>query len=124
VAVVIVAILLSVLVQVPPDVAEVSTVVLPTQITGVPPMVAGIAFTVTAFATIQPVGIVYRIVVPPPATAVALPDVESIVITDAELLLHTPPPNVLVYVVAEPAHTGVLPLITPGVAFTVTSRVT
>lgn len=121
---VIAAIAPSELLHVAPEVAEVSTVVLPIHNISVPLIGFGIAFTVTDFPTRQPVGIVYRIVVAPPARAIALPVTESIVITVVEVLLHTPPLIVSVYVVAVPAHTGVLPAIAPGVGFTVTSRVT
>lgn len=42
---------------------------------------------------------------------------------DGLLLVHVPPGTVLVRVVVEPTHTVLLPLIGPGVAFTVTDLV-
>jgi hypothetical protein len=69
----------------------------------------------------QPVVVsLYVIVEVPAVMPKAIPEELPIVATDVVLLLHVPPPVVLVSVVADPTHTLKDPLIGFGAGFTVT----
>lgn len=120
-----------VLLHVPPPVPLADNdVVAPTQTTGVPLMVPGVAngLTVTicvAATAPQPFVTVYEIVVVPPEIPATTPLVDTVP-TVVFVLLHVPPPVPLAdSVVVAPTHTVGLPLIVPGEAngFTVTVAV-
>ncbi len=94
------------LVHTPPVTVLVRVVVAPTHTVGVPPIVGGIAFTVSVAILRQVVGSMYEIV-------------EPIVATVILLLLHVPPPVALLRVVVAPKQILIEPVINAGVAFTV-----
>ena len=79
------------LVHTPPGVACVSVRVLPTHTVPGPVPIAGAGATVTMMPSVQPVGIVYDIMVVPLSTPVTTPLVEFTVAIAGALLLHTPP---------------------------------
>jgi hypothetical protein len=108
--------------QIPPGVALVSKVDDPLQTLAVPPIAAGAALTVIVVVLKHPVGKVYVIVEVPAATEVTTP-VPEIKATLASLLLHIPPTLASNNVVVRPVHTVVVPVITAGVGFTVTTCV-
>src|SRR5207248_2544157 len=101
--VVIVAIPVETLLQVPPPVASARFVVLPTHTVGVPVIATGVVFTVTvAMATQLPN--VYDITDVPALTPVTTPPA-VIVATLVVTLLHVPPPVASVSVIVEPVQT-------------------
>ena len=117
-------------VQTPPAVVLVSVVVDPIHALAVPPIAASVgkAFTLTVACAVEIhpfVVTVYVIVAVPAATPVTTP-VEASTVATALDDDQTPPVVALVNVVAEPAHTSVVPLIaaTTGRALTVTACVT
>jgi hypothetical protein len=117
-------------VQTPPAVVLVSVVVDPIHALAVPPIAASVgkAFTLTVACAVEIhpfVVTVYVIVAVPAATPVTTP-VEASTVATALDDDQTPPAVALVNVVAEPAHTSVVPLIaaTTGRALTVTACVT
>ena len=117
-------------VQTPPAVVLVSVVVDPIHALAVPPIAASVgkAFTLTVACAVEIhpfVVTVYVIVAVPAATPVTTP-VEASTVATALDDVQTPPAVALVNVVAEPAHTSVVPLIaaTTGRALTVTACVT
>ena len=117
-------------VQTPPAVVLVSVVVDPIHALAVPPIAASVgkAFTLTVACAVEIhpfVVTVYVIVAVPAATPVTNP-VEASTVATALDDDQTPPAVALVNVVAEPAHTSVVPLIaaTTGRALTVTACVT
>jgi hypothetical protein len=59
----------------------------------------------------------------PPASPLTTPDEDPIVATPALLLVHVPPPGVLVIVWDVPRHIGVVPTIGVGERFTVCTLV-
>jgi hypothetical protein len=106
----------------PPDVELVRFAVAPTHNVVDPLIADGAAFTVIAFVAAQPVPVEYVIVATPALTPPTIP----VAPTDATavlLLLHVPPAEGFVNAVVAPVHTLLLPLITPGAAFTVTTVV-
>ena len=108
--------------QIPPPEPE-SVEVEPIQACVVPEIEPGTALTVTCAVAIQPVARVYVIVELPADTPVNVPLVEPIVATAMLPLVHVPPKGVALNVVVDPAHTTAVPVIGPGVVFTVTSFV-
>lgn len=110
------------LLQVPPEVAFVTTAADPTHTFVAPPIAAGSAFTVTVVVERQPVAlIVYDTSAKPELTPVTVPK-PLIVAIDGALLLHTPPDVASDRFVVDPSHTTVDPLMAAGVAFTVCVR--
>ena len=116
-----VAILVLLLLHVPPDGLELSVLQTPLHIDAVPVIAAGVALTVTvavADADEEQADTEYVITVVPGATEVTIPEVDPIVATDVLLLLHVPPavPVGLVKVILAPVpHIGVLLAILPPV---------
>jgi hypothetical protein len=94
----------------------------PTHVAIDPVIGAGNAFTVNIFDEIHPPMFTYLIVAVPAATAVTIPDV-FIVATAVLVLLHVPPASEELSADVEPAHAEIVPLITAGAAFTVTTDV-
>jgi hypothetical protein len=120
-----VAIVISLLSQVPPVGAPVSAIVEPIHTcipAGVLVIDVGSGFTVTIAVLTQPVGIEYVIVAvvatdtDPP---VIIPVSEPIEATAELLLLQVPPVVASATVVADPEHTESVPVIAPGSALTV-----
>lgn len=68
------ATLLLLLLQLPPDVAQLSVLVEPIQIVVVPVIATGVGFTVIVFVAIQPSQVVKLITAVPAATPVTVPD--------------------------------------------------
>ncbi len=106
----------------PPLVVFVSVVLSPSQINKVPPIAAGMEFTVTVTDLTQPVESVYEISVVPAVKPATIPLV-PIVATDVLLLLHVPPVDVVLSVVALPSQTDNVPVIEAGNGLTVNSCV-
>jgi hypothetical protein len=86
-------------------------------------MAPGIALTDNIFVAMQPVQLVNVIMVMPGATPVTIAvSPVPMLVTVAVLglmLLHVPQPVVAVYVIEDPTHTALAPVIA-GVVFTVT----
>ena len=97
-----------------------SVVVAPAHTAIVPLIGAGSGFTViTAYCCVS-VGRVYVIVVVPASMPVTIP-VDAFMVPTAVLpLVHVPPVGEQCSAVAEPLHTVIVPVITPGRQFTVT----
>jgi hypothetical protein len=105
------------LTHVPPPVASVTVIVLPTQTVVLPAMVSGSAFTVSVLVMIQPVGKVYVIMAVPGVPPVAIePPMET---TPILLLLHVPPPVASVSVTDKPVQMPRGPPIAAGNGLTV-----
>jgi hypothetical protein len=85
---------------------------------------AGAAVTVITVDVVQPALTAYVIVVVPEVTPVTIPVDEPIVATPGVLLLHEPPPVLLVNVIVEPGHTVPGPTIGPAADITLTVVVT
>lgn len=100
--------------QVPPDVALLNVVVLPTQTDVVPVIVAGSALVVKMIVVRQPVGSVYDMLLVPAETAVSAPVTDAMVATLVVALLHVPPVVVLASVVVLPAQATSVPVIASG----------
>ena len=114
-----VAIVISLLLQVPPGVVLLRDVVDPAQTAGVPAIAAGVKLTVTPVVVIQPVDNVKVITEEPadiPETKPLLTSTEAC----ALLLVHVPVPDVLLNGVVRPAQTAVAPVVADGNGFTVT----
>ena len=96
----------AVLDHVPPPVALNNVVELPMQADAVPVIAGGVAFTVTAFTTVQPKEEVYVIVVLPAATPVMLTGEDaSIVAIDPLFTLQAPPAVASLKVITDPSQT-------------------
>lgn len=95
-------------------------VVEPIHTTRVPPITAGVVFTVTRLVAKQPFGTLYDIVVVPALDAVTMPLVGFTVALDVTLLDHVPPGVEFVNVVVVPVHIDELPTLGDNAAFTVT----
>jgi hypothetical protein len=80
----------------------------------------GIGVTVTVAEVKQPVPRVYLMTDVPPETPVTTPP-PDIVATPGDKLLQVPPPVALLSVVVDPAHRVVVPVITAGNGFIVSS---
>ena len=104
----------------PGVVASVSKVVLLRHTLVVPPMAAGNGLTVNTAVVKQVVLAVYVKVTVPAFTPVTVPDDEPTVAVSWLALLHVPPPVRSPRVVDRPGHTGTLPYMPDGCAFTVT----
>jgi len=86
-----------------------------------PDIAAGSGFTVIRLLVKQPAGIVYEIVDEPVVTPETTPDEEPMAATSGFVLIHVPPAGTQDNVTADPVHTAVPPVITVGVALTVTA---
>ena len=119
-----VAILVSVLLHIPPPVRSISVVVAPGQTVYVPRIAPAVrnGLTVTTVVAIQPVDNVKVIVaVPVPGPPVTKPEPLTVAIPGA-LVPHVPPPA-SVNAVVRPTQTNVVPVIAEGNGFTVTTAV-
>lgn len=96
------------LVHVPPVVALLNVVVLQKEVT---PVIGVSGLTVTVTEAIQPITVVYCMVVTPFEMPVTIPDVAPIVATVVLLLVHVPPGVASVNAVVNPWHTVVTPVI-------------
>jgi hypothetical protein len=114
-----VAMVASLLLQVPAPVASVSVVVLFTQRLSVPPGAAGNALTVICSLLVQPVGAVYVMNGLPAAWPVTTPVAEPTVASVLLELLHVPPVVASESVAVEAIHTAVGGVGTEGAALTV-----
>lgn len=111
------------LVQVPPGVVELSTVVKPVHTVLLPVIAAGRGLTVTTAVRVQPLVPKQVIVAVPVATPVTTPDEEPIVATVVLLLLQVAPTLVVLSVVVDPTQTASVPLMVFGAGCTVTTTV-
>lgn len=119
-----VAIIMGLMLHVPPGVGSVTVSVEPTQTVPVPTLIgAGSALTVNTDDVKQPPGSVYVIVVVPSAKVVTTPVEALMVATVVLLLVHVPPPDVCVSVAVLPRHALSVPSIAGGALFTVTTVV-
>jgi hypothetical protein len=113
------AIVPELLLQLPPAVASLRDVVVPTHIPRLPDIGAGDTFTVTTAVLVQPVPSEYVIVaVFGPRIPVTSPDAPTVAMVGS-LLVHTPPAGVLTSDVVEPSHTVIVPVIADGAVVTV-----
>lgn len=108
-----------VLVHVPPAGVAVSVAGLPTHTEEGPPMVEGVALTVTTRVVAQPLRFDRKVITDVPAAIpVTIPEVPTMAL--APSLLQTPPPVVLlVSVVVAPSHTEATPPMALGGLLTV-----
>jgi len=111
------------LLQVPPDVAEASDIVVPRQSVVGPLIAAGEAFTVMVISDWQPVANLYVTGVVPPVIPTKAPVVLLMVPTAVLPLIHVPPVGVAVSVVVIPEQITEDPDIEPGSGYTVTTLV-
>ena len=112
------------LLQVPPGVALLNTIVLPTHTWLLPVIGEGLGFTVKLVVTKQPPGSMYVITVTPADTPVTTPDVATTVAIPGLLLLHKPPVVASVNntdIPTHPEHPDVGHAIGNGIGFTVTA---
>jgi len=118
-----VAIVVLLLLHVPPPVRSPNGVVFPEHTDSVPVILCGPGFTVTVAVVAQPAVDVYVMIALPPGFAppVKDPEVDPMVATVVLLLLHVPPDNGSPNGVVDPAHSDKVPVIAPGVGFTVTT---
>jgi hypothetical protein len=110
------------LLQLPDGVASDKFVLEDTHTVGGPEIAAGEGLTVSGVARMQPVEIVYVILMVPDEMPVMVPSVPAVA-TDVLLLLHVPPDVVLLSVMLAPVHTADGPVILAGSEFTVTTCV-
>ena len=111
------------LVHVPPGVVLDNVVVRPTHTSAIPSIGAGRPLIVTTMEALQPVPIAYVMATVPAEAPVTTPEVASTVATVISLLDHAPPLIALLRVVVSPTHVTGVPLIAPGVGFTVSVTV-
>lgn len=109
----IVAMLVLLLLQVPPAVSFASVVLLPSQTAIVPVIAPGNGSTVILDVVEQP-PLVYVIVVEPIAIPVTTPLDASIVATEVVLLAHVPPVETLLSVTVDPRQTLLPPVMAGG----------
>ena len=106
------AIVGSLLLQVPPDVALLSVLLPPTQALSAPVIAAGSGSTVTTAVLVQPEEVSLNVIVVVPAdTPVTTPVDTLIVATPGVLLAHVPVPSGFVSVVVDAGHMVVEPAI-------------
>lgn len=117
----IVATVIGVMLQVPPEGVEERTSVAPGQSGAAPVMGVGAAPTVMVAVT-EPHTVVYVARAVPVAIAVTLP-VALIVATVVGAMLQVPPGTLLLRPVLLPGHSGVLPAMVSGSGFTVITTV-
>ena len=106
----IVAIVVLPLLHMPPVVASLKVIVLPTQTPGAPKIAGGAAVTVNVMVAVHPEGSKYFIVVVPTEWLVTIPVTEPIVATDELTLLHVPPGVGSLNVVVVPTQIAVAPV--------------
>ena len=123
VAVPVVAIVMSLLLHVPPPVVLLSVVTDPAHKVAVPLIAAGAATTDVTRVAMQPVLRAYVILVVPVTRPLTTPVVPSIVATVVLLLLQLPPVVALASVALAPTHVPDGPVIAAGVGLTVTTAV-
>ena len=110
--------------HVPPDVMSLSVIVAPSGHKLLAPVIpAGKGLTVTTAVAGEPQPSLYIIVVVPVATVETIPFDAPIVATVVVLLVHVPPFGLSDKVILLPMHTAPGPLIAPGAAITVTTKV-
>ena len=107
------------LVQVPPGMALLSEPVVVMHTSELPVMAAGASSTVTLVLAKQPAAMVYRMLVVPASTPVAMPVPRPMVATPGIELVHVPPGTVLLSVAAEPSHRVAGPVMAVGNGVTV-----
>ena len=95
----------------------------PAQVTPAPVMDAGKVFTVTSDVLVQPAADVYVTIAVPSDTPVTMPVLLPTEATPSADELQVPPDGVLLNVVVAPIHTLRVPVISEGIAFTVTIAV-
>ncbi len=113
-----VAIVVLLLLQVPPVTASLNVDEAPVQ-KSVFPEIADTGFTVTVEVAIHAVGAVYVIIVVPPVIPVTVPDVPTVA-TPELLLLHPPPAVASVRFVDSPSQTLAVPVTDAGNGLIVT----
>ena len=117
----IVAMLVALLLHVPPLIGLLSVVLPPMHIWVVPVIAGDGGVTVITPVTAQPVPVIlYVIVVVPAVTPVTIPVDEPIVAIPVLLLLQVPPVVALLIVTVPPIHTALPPVIAAGNGLTVT----
>ena len=110
------------LVQVPPGIPSVSAVVRPAHTLAVPEIVDGEVYTVTGVTVWQPVDVIVNVIFDVPAvTPVTTPELATTEATPTLPLAHVPGPDASPSVVVSPVQTLVVPVITAGNGFTVTT---
>ena len=119
----IVAIVVAVLVQVPPPTASVSGVVAPIHTVIIPVMAAGTGLTVTVSTAAQPDGNAEEMMAAPALLPMTTPE-ELTVATTVLLLLHTPPVVASLKLVVVPVHIYGVPVMATGDGITVMDFVT
>jgi hypothetical protein len=102
------------LLHVPSVLVSVNVMLLPWQIIPEPVIVSPEGFTRTVAVTLQPAAVVKVTVALPLPCVATVPLKVSITTTEVSLLLHVPPPGLLVSVVPVPWHSVVAPLMPPG----------
>ena len=113
----------SLLVQLPPIVASLKIVFLPTQTVVVPVIGAATGLTSMVAVVAHPMPEVYVAVAIPPDTPVTIPEAEPMVAINVLLIAQLPGPAASVNVPVEPTHTFVAPDIGAGAGATVTIKV-
>ena len=116
------AIVGSLLLQLPPGVVLLKDMLPPAHAVAVPAIAAGTGLTVTPVVVIQPVPNVKVITEVPADTPDTTPEPSTVAC--AVLLLQVPMPDVLLNGVVSPAHTTGVPVVADGSAFTTTVVVT
>lgn len=119
----VVAMVASLLIHVPPVIADDNVAIEPVQIV-VAPVIEGIALTVIMLVVVQPAGVVYVIIEVPAVMPAIMPLPDPAVATPVVPLLQVPPGNVADRVVPMPAHIVMTPVSAPGAGLTDTVRVT
>jgi hypothetical protein len=109
--------------HVPPDVMLPNVMVRPWHTLDSPEIVPGNGLTVTFMVTVQPMPVVYDIVVLLTKLPVTMPLAEPTDAIEELLLLHVPPLTVLPKVVVLPRQTADEPDIADGNALTVTTLI-
>lgn len=114
------------LLHVPPAVRSPRVAVAPSHIVTAPGGVIaeGLAFTVNKAVALHDPPVLYVIVTFPGVTPVTIPDPEPTEATAGLLLLHVPPPVVLLNVEVRPTQALKTPVMAPGVLKTVSFRKT
>lgn len=106
------------LLQLPPVVAELSSVLAAIHTLVFPVIAAGSEFTVTCAVALQPSGSVYMMFAVPVFTDVTLPDASTVaMLTEPDA--HVPPADELVSIEERPLQIASIPPIVAGVGFTV-----
>lgn len=114
-----VAMVVLLLLHVPPVIVLLSVTIVPSQ-TVVVPVIGAVGFTVTVVVAVQPAAVIYTIEVVPADTPVTIPDDMPIVATPASPELHVPPAGASLSAVILPWQTVVFPVIADGSVFIVT----